>query len=470
MPPEADLEFALREFGRVLDLEGVVVAPDACTVARAGARRTLAAEVFFEDIARVTNGHGARIAWIRGRPDGFVCRVEQDPEPLFGLRAGLRELASVAVPPFVTPPQDLRLRVAIRLPGRIVTTTGTRLDERTFGIETDAVALFQTAERKRLSEIVLSATCSGPVEGIESEVAAFRGRMGTAVEAARTKLLEETLERARALARNLQAAGPDPVPPDAAAASAPGAPAPARGVEFTLALRTQELPPDLPAAEASRLAQRVLLDQLRFAGFPKADIAVREDGANLIVRIESADAKQIELARSVLTARRIAEFRLAADEDITDVWRESGVVPKGYQEHRWRARPAVDKEEEEPEPLLVRDRVEIPGWFVDSAVCMRLAAGSPDYMVEVRFTARGREAFRKVTRENVGLQLALLVDQEVVFAPVIREPVPGGVAQITGSQGQTENAKLAALLRAGRMPAGVDLVSEVRVETAKTGK
>src|SRR5262245_9423735 len=80
--------------------------------------------------------------------------------------------------------------------------------------------------------------------------------------------------------------------------------------------------------------------------------------------------------------------------------------------------------------------------------------------VSMTMTPRGRAEFARVTGNNVGRQLAIVLDSLVSSAPVIRERIPSGDASITGSF-QVETAKdLAIVLRAGALPAPVRVIEE----------
>jgi len=73
--------------------------------------------------------------------------------------------------------------------------------------------------------------------------------------------------------------------------------------------------------------------------------------------------------------------------------------------------------------------------------------------VDIEFNSVGAQKFAKITNENVGRLLAIVLDQKVQSAPQIREPIYGGRAQITGNFTDKEAKKLAIVLRAGALPA-----------------
>ncbi|MCO6052023.1 protein translocase subunit SecD [Mesorhizobium sp. RP14(2022)] len=81
-------------------------------------------------------------------------------------------------------------------------------------------------------------------------------------------------------------------------------------------------------------------------------------------------------------------------------------------------------------------------------------------LVSFRLNSSGAQKFGRVTQQNVGKPFAIVLDEKVISAPVIREPILGGSGQISGSfTAQTAN-DLAILLRAGSLPAKLTVVEE----------
>lgn len=81
-------------------------------------------------------------------------------------------------------------------------------------------------------------------------------------------------------------------------------------------------------------------------------------------------------------------------------------------------------------------------------------------VVSFRFNAVGARRFCAATRENVNKPFAIVLDEEIISAPVINEPICGGSGQISGSFTVKEAADLALLLRAGALPAPLEVVEE----------
>ena len=80
--------------------------------------------------------------------------------------------------------------------------------------------------------------------------------------------------------------------------------------------------------------------------------------------------------------------------------------------------------------------------------------------VSFRFNPSGARKFGDYTAENIGLPFAIVLDEEVISAPVIRSHIPGGSGIITGSFTVEESTNLAILLRAGALPAEMVFLEE----------
>lgn len=84
--------------------------------------------------------------------------------------------------------------------------------------------------------------------------------------------------------------------------------------------------------------------------------------------------------------------------------------------------------------------------------------GTP--VVTFRFNNLGAKKFGDVTKANVDKPFAIVLDNQVISAPVIREPILGGSGQISGNFSVEEANDLAILLRAGALPAPLHIAEE----------
>ena len=81
-------------------------------------------------------------------------------------------------------------------------------------------------------------------------------------------------------------------------------------------------------------------------------------------------------------------------------------------------------------------------------------------IVSFRFNTSGARKFAQATQENVGRPFAIVLDNKVISAPVIQEPITGGQGQISGNFTVQQANDLAILLRAGALPAPLTIIEE----------
>ncbi|WP_208248852.1 protein translocase subunit SecD [Rhizobium sp. T1470] len=107
----------------------------------------------------------------------------------------------------------------------------------------------------------------------------------------------------------------------------------------------------------------------------------------------------------------------------------------------------------------VLDRVEISGDRLSDAR-VSFDPNTHEPVVSFRFDSAGATRFADITRQNVGNPFAIVLDDTVLSAPVIREPITGGSGQISGSFSADSATTLAAMLRAGALPAKLTVIEE----------
>ena len=123
-----------------------------------------------------------------------------------------------------------------------------------------------------------------------------------------------------------------------------------------------------------------------------------------------------------------------------------------------------------PGEILVQDLDDQDQWFVLESVAVLtgddLVDAQPAFdqnglpSVTFRFNPAGARAFGQFTTENVGALFATVLDDRVITAPQIREPITGGSGQITGNFTVESSTNLAVLLRAGALPAELTFLEE----------
>ena len=111
------------------------------------------------------------------------------------------------------------------------------------------------------------------------------------------------------------------------------------------------------------------------------------------------------------------------------------------------------------EELMVNKRVVISGEnLIDAQPKFDSQSNQP--IVSFTLDRLGAQKFGKITTENVGKRLAIVLDNAVISAPQIREPITGGTGTISGGFSFQESTDLALLLRSGALPAPINIVEE----------
>lgn len=110
-----------------------------------------------------------------------------------------------------------------------------------------------------------------------------------------------------------------------------------------------------------------------------------------------------------------------------------------------------------PSHYVVKRRIMVSG---ENLVDAQPSFQDNQPVVSFRFDSLGGRRFGQATTENVGRPFAIVLDDKVISAPVIREPILGGTGVISGSFSVQEAQDLALLLRAGALPAPLTVLEE----------
>ena len=212
--------------------------------------------------------------------------------------------------------------------------------------------------------------------------------------------------------------------------------------------------PDLQLAErtveAARLSQALL--EARFLDLniqAVATVQPQRSGARLLVRMSRSEDPQ----RLIKLATRAGEltFRMI-DVSMAPEKALRSAPPSGTD-------VLYGRMEQGKLPYLVEKRAVITGRDLESAAPI-LDQRTNEPVVTFRFNTAGTRKFGQATAENVGRPMAIVVDGEVLSAPIIREPITGGSGQISGNFTLKDANELAAVLRYGALPARLKVVEE----------
>ncbi len=120
--------------------------------------------------------------------------------------------------------------------------------------------------------------------------------------------------------------------------------------------------------------------------------------------------------------------------------------------------PSIDPQDTGTFYILEETPVVSGDDLVDSQPSFEQQSGLP--VVTFRFNPSGARAFGEYTAANVGAPFAIVLDEEVISAPVIRQAITGGAGQISGNFTVESSTELAILLRAGALPAEMTFLEE----------
>lgn len=116
-------------------------------------------------------------------------------------------------------------------------------------------------------------------------------------------------------------------------------------------------------------------------------------------------------------------------------------------------------QDDPPVPYLIYNQVLVSGEnLVDAQATYNSQNNEP--VVSFRFDSKGATRFGQATASNVGKRFAIVLDNQVISAPQIREPILGGSGQISGNFTAQSANDLAVLLRAGALPATLTVIEE----------
>jgi preprotein translocase subunit SecD len=178
---------------------------------------------------------------------------------------------------------------------------------------------------------------------------------------------------------------------------------------------------------------------------------IMRQGSNRI-SVEVPGLKDPEALKALLGRTARLEFKLvdvAADPAAV----ARGVAPAGSEILRFR---------DGKQPIALKRGIIISGdQLSDARQTYDPQDNSP--VVSIVFDGQGSRRFARVTQENTGKPFAIIVDDEVISAPNINEPILGGQAQISGGFTVQSANELAIALRSGKLPVALSVIQESTV-------
>jgi preprotein translocase subunit SecD len=217
---------------------------------------------------------------------------------------------------------------------------------------------------------------------------------------------------------------------------------------------------ELPESEAEN-TKKLAVDQAletirnRIDQFGVAEPDIRRQGEKRIL-IQLPGIKDPERAKDLIGRTALLEFKLVDDTgDVNTA--VNGNVPAG-REVLYQLKEDNDTGKVTKLPFLLKKRTLLTGANLTNARVDFDQFNIP--FVSITFDKKGARDFERITGDNVNKRLAIVLDDTVASAPVIQEKIAGGQARITGDFTLDEAKDLAIVLRAGALPAPVNILEE----------
>ncbi len=170
----------------------------------------------------------------------------------------------------------------------------------------------------------------------------------------------------------------------------------------------------------------------------------REGDDRILVQLPGVDDP--EHIKNLLGQTAKLSFRLVDEAASSN---PNAIIPPGMERMQSTEHPEVF--------FVVQKRVMVSG---DTLVDAQPSFQNGEAVVSFRFDNIGGRKFGEATRQNVGHIFAIVLDNKVISAPVIREPITGGSGVISGHFTTQSAQDLALLLRAGALPAPLKVIEE----------
>ena len=200
----------------------------------------------------------------------------------------------------------------------------------------------------------------------------------------------------------------------------------------------------------SAVQQNIITLRNRVNELGVSEPIIQQAGADRVV-VQLPGVQDTAKAKDILGRTATLELRMVDEEhDVSSALRGQGHIGSELYTERGGG------------PLLVKKRVMLTGERITDAQPGFDNNNQP--AVHISLDSNGSRIFKHLTRDNVGKRMAILLieknQKEVITAPVIREEIPGGRVQITGSMTIEEARDVALLLRAGALAAPMDIIEE----------
>ncbi len=195
----------------------------------------------------------------------------------------------------------------------------------------------------------------------------------------------------------------------------------------------------------------------RIDQFGVAEPMLQKQGENHIL-IQLPGVKDPERAKELIKTTARLEFRMVDENASLQEALKGNIPPTSELMYEYAKDPVTGKIEPR-NPMLIEKRVMLGGESIANAD-VRIDQQFNEPYVSIEFDGEGARRFGELTEKFIKHRMAIILDGKVHSAPVIREKITGGKAQITGGFTADQAHDLTIILRAGALPAPLALQEE----------
>ncbi|HNQ35680.1 MAG TPA: protein translocase subunit SecD [bacterium] len=229
------------------------------------------------------------------------------------------------------------------------------------------------------------------------------------------------------------------------------------GMQLVLQVRQPLVESKIPTTELTDRTLEVVRNRVDSLGL--AEPVLQKIGQDRIM-VQLPGVDDPDRAMEILGKTAFLEFKMVEDNPELLKSAIAGTVPEGYEllyqyekDAHGISKPSV--------PLLLKSQAAVTGQDLSNAQLGYSQGALP--VVDLEFNSEGARKFAEVTAANVNKRLAIVLDGIVQSAPVIREAIPSGKAQISGRFTTQEANDLALVLKAGALPARIEIIDRTVV-------
>jgi preprotein translocase subunit SecD len=197
------------------------------------------------------------------------------------------------------------------------------------------------------------------------------------------------------------------------------------------------------------IEQSIQIVEKRVNELGTVEPSIQRQGADRIL-VQVPGLQDPTHLKEILGKTAKMEFRMV-DESISPEQAQQGRTPPDSEILMSSSSPKI--------PYVIKKQVLVSGGELTDAQ-PGFDPQTQEPVVNFKFNTIGARKFAQATSENVGTRFAIVLDNEVISAPVIRTPITGGQGQISGSFTVQSANDLAVLMRAGALPAPLKVVEE----------